>query len=237
MTIKSIWTVILVALFAHSAFAQSGRLRDLSSRLATDASDFADSTYQNYSGSFRPGRNDVQAAMLAQQFSAAAQLFNRMVNDRKNSQDLREGFRVLQDLARNVERNNVQQNRWYSIQTTMSDISREVDYGPGPGDNYPPQGSSGRMTWKGRVDADVRITIRGGSADVETLGGTPYNDGTPNFSASLPYRRVNVRLNVRKGRGEVFIEEQPSRDNNFAAVIRIRDPKGGASDYEFELSW
>jgi hypothetical protein len=93
------------------------------------------------------------------------------------------------------------------------------------------------MTWKGRVDDDVRITIRGGSADVETLGGTPYYDSQPSFSGSLPPRRVTVRLNVRKSRGEVYIEEQPSRENNFAAVIRIKDSRGGASDYEFELTW
>ena len=93
------------------------------------------------------------------------------------------------------------------------------------------------MTWKGRVDDDVRITIRGGTADVQTLGGTPYYDSQPNFGSSLPPRRVTVRLNKTRGRGEVYIEQQPSRDNNFAAVIRIKDTRGGASDYEFELSW
>jgi hypothetical protein len=46
-----------------------------------------------------------------------------------------------------------------------------------------------------------------------------------------------VKLNVKRARGQVFIEEQPSRENNFAAVIRIKDSRGGASDYEFELSW
>ena len=93
------------------------------------------------------------------------------------------------------------------------------------------------MTWKGRVDDDVRIVIRGGRADVETVGGTPYSDSQPDFGASLPSRRVTVRLNVKRARGQVFIEEQPSRENNFAAVIRIKDPRGGASDYEFELTW
>jgi hypothetical protein len=48
---------------------------------------------------------------------------------------------------------------------------------------------------------------------------------------------VNVRLVVKRGRGEVFIEQQPSRDNDFSVVVRIRDTRGGASDYEFELVW
>jgi hypothetical protein len=90
---------------------------------------------------------------------------------------------------------------------------------------------------EGRVDDDIRIVIRGGTADVETIGGTPYSNSSTNFSASLPRRRVNVRLQIRKGRGEAFIEQQPSRENDFAAVIRIRDSRGGASDYEIEVSW
>jgi len=78
---------------------------------------------------------------------------------------------------------------------------------------------------------------RGGSADVETIGGTPYYNGQPNFTAALPSRRVNVRLVNKKGRGDIFIEQQPSRENDFAVVVRIKDPKGGASDYEFTLEW
>jgi len=93
------------------------------------------------------------------------------------------------------------------------------------------------MTWRGRVDDDVRIRIRGGTAEVETLGGTPYSDGQPNFSNSLPYRRVTVRLTNKRGRGEISIEQQPSRENDYTAVVRIRDTRGGASEYEFELQW
>ena len=93
------------------------------------------------------------------------------------------------------------------------------------------------MTWRGSVDDDVRIVIRGGRADVETIGGTPYSDATTDFNASLPRRRATVSVLKRRGRGEVFIEQQPSRENDFAAVIRIRDPRGGASEYEIEVSW
>jgi hypothetical protein len=93
------------------------------------------------------------------------------------------------------------------------------------------------MTWRGRVDDDVRIRIRGGSADVETIGGSPYYDAQPNFFNSLPNRRVTVRLTEKRGRGEVFVEQQPTRENDFTAIVRIRDPKGGASDYAFTIEW
>ena len=152
--------------------------------------------------------------------------------------DLRDAFDILRTLGTSVERYNLQRNRWSNLQRLMSDISRELNYGGGGGgDQYPDTGRSGRMTWRGRVDDDVRIRIRGGSADVETIGGTPYTDSQPNFFNSLPSRRVTVRLTQKRGRGEIFIEQQPSRENDFTAVVRIRDTRGGASEYEFELQW
>lgn len=230
--------IMLLSQTAAAQFLQAGRLGEMSNRLATDATDFAESIYRNQS-SFRGNRSDIEAMMVAQQFAASAQLFNRMVSDRRRNQDLRDAFQVLQDLSRSVERYNVQQGSWFNIQRSMTDISRELNIGNWNDNNqYPDRGnSSGRMTWKGRVDDDIRIVVRGGTANVETIGGTPYSNDTQSFTASLPPRRVNVSLQVRKGRGEVFIEQQPSRENNYAAVVRIRDPKGGPSDYEFELSW
>jgi hypothetical protein len=177
--------------------------------------------------------------MLAQQFGASAQLFNRMVNDRRRNQDLREAFQIVQNLASTVERLNGQRNDWFSIQRLMTDISGEISGNWNDNNNQYPDSNRGRgrMTWRGRVDDDVRIRVRGGTADVETIGGTPYNNAMPNFTASLPPRRVNVTLQVKKGRGEVFIEQQPSRENDYTVVVRIRDPRGGASDYEFDLVW
>ena len=243
MILRSSLLACAILVFATSAvaqFGQSNRITDLADRLSRDADAFADATYNSYSTSSRSSRSDVEAVLLSQQFAASARIFYRMVVDRRRNQDVRDAYSLLQEQARLVERNNQQRTAWYNVQRTMSDLSRElnVDSSGGGGGSQPPDsGRGGRMTWKGRVDDDVRIVIRGGRADVETIGGTPYSDAQPNFGASLPPRRVTVRLNVKKARGQVFIEEQPSRENNFAAVIRIKDSRGGASDYEFELSW
>lgn len=232
--------LLFVAQPALAQFNQSNRLTDLSDRLSRDADSFADTTYNAYTNSFRSGRNEIEAVMLAQQFAGASRIFYRMVVDRRRNQDLRDAFSFLQDLGRSVERNNQQRTAWFNVQRTMTDLSRELNLdssdagGVGQG---PDGGRGGRMTWRGRVDDDVRIVIRGGRADVETIGGTAYSDAQPNFEGSLPFRRVTVRLTVRRARGQVYIEEQPTRENNFTAVIRIKDPRGGASDYEFELSW
>jgi hypothetical protein len=242
MITKNLLVVVAVLLLASPAFSQfapQNRLIDLSDRLARDAQDFADSSYSNFTNNQRAFRNDIEAVMLAHQFAGASRIFYRMAVDRRRPQDLRDAFDMLQNLARSVDRNNVQRNNWYNIQRLLTDISRELNYGGGGGGgDYPDSGNrSGRMTWRGRVDDDVRIRIRGGSADVETIGGSPYYDAQPNFSNSLPNRRVTVRLTEKRGRGDVFIEQQPTRENDFTAIVRIKDPKGGASDYAFTLEW
>ena len=232
--------ILLFASPAFTQFGQSNRLTDLASRLSRDADDFADSSYGGFTNNSRVVRNDTEAVMLAYQFAGASRIFYRMVVDRRRNQDLRDAFDVLQNLARAVERNNAQRNNWFNVQRTMQDIARELNdtSSGGGGRPFPDSGGrGGRMTWRGRVDDDVRIRVRGGSADVETIGGTPYYDGQPNFENSLPNRRVTVRLNKIRGRGEILIEQQPSRENDFTAVVRIRDTRGGASEYEFELTW
>lgn len=244
MIARSLLLVVVSLFFAGSALGQFGqssnRLTDDASRLSRDAEDFAGATYNGYTNSNRNNRNEIEAVMLAQQFSASARIFYRMVVDRRRPQELRDAFDVVQNLARSVERNNLQRSSWYNVQRALSDVAREIGDtstgGPFPRDDGS-GGRGGRMTWRGRVDDDVRITIRGGTADVETLGGTPYNDSQPNFGASLPSRRVTVRLTGKRGRGEIYIEQQPSRENNFSCVVRIKDTRGGASDYEFELQW
>jgi len=241
MITRSLLVVVAVLLLASPALSQFGpqnRVTDLADRLSRDAQDFADSSYSNFTNNPRAFRNDIEAVMLAHQFAGAARIFYRMVVDRRRVQDLRDSFDMLQNLARSVDARNIQRANWNNIQRLLNDIQRELNgSGGGGGGDYPDTGRSGRMTWRGRVDDDVRIRIRGGSADVETIGGTPYYDAQPNFGNPLPNRRVTVRLTEKRGRGEIFVEQQPTRENDFTAVVRIRDTKGGASDYAFTLEW
>ena len=243
MITKSVFVVVAILLFASPAFTQFGqsntnRLTDLAARLSRESDDFADQNYSSYTSSVRNNRTDIEAVMVTQQFAASSRIFYRMVVDRRRNQELREAFDLLSIQARSVERNNLTRNSWFNIQRLISDIAREVSYtsSDGGGQN-PDTGRGGRMTWRGRVDDDVRIRIRGGTAEIETIGGTEYNDGQPNFTNSLPNRRVTVRVEKKRGRGEIYIEQQPSRENDFTAVVRIKDARGGAADYEFELIW
>ncbi|HXC72406.1 MAG TPA: hypothetical protein VN644_20635 [Pyrinomonadaceae bacterium] len=244
MITRSLLVVVATLVFASPALSQFGqsnnnRLTDLADRLSRESGEFADDTYNNYANGNRNARRDVEAVMVTQQFAGASRIFYRMAVDRRSTSDLRDAFDILRTLGGSIERYNPQRSNWSNLQRLMSDISRELNYGgPGGGGGQNPDSDrSGRMTWRGRVDDDVRIRIRGGTAEVETLGGTPYSDGQPNFYNSLPYRRVTVRLTNKRGRGEISIEQQPSRENDYTAVVRIRDTRGGASEYEFELQW
>lgn len=245
MTNRSLLVVVAILLFASPVFSQFGqgnnRLNDLAARLSREADQFAQENYSSYVSGTRNMRRDIEAAMVSQQFAASAQVFYRMVQDRRQRADLRDAFEILRNAGNSVNTYNLQRSRWNDLQRLMSDISRELSVeggSGGGGGQYPDTGNrSGRMTWRGRVDDDVRIRIRGGTADVETIGGTAYDDGQPNFSNSLPNRRVTVRVNKIRGRGDVLIEQQPSRENDFTAVVRIKDSRGGAGDYEFELVW
>jgi hypothetical protein len=72
---------------------------------------------------------------------------------------------------------------------------------------------------------------------LRTISGRPTSGITFSFTSPLPRRAAAVRLEKKDGRGDVEIVQQPSQSNDFTAVIRIRDEKGGSDDYEFELIW
>jgi hypothetical protein len=242
MITRRMLVIAAVLMCGTTAFAQSNQLRQAASQLAAEATSFAEFSYNDYGRSFR-NTGSVDAVMAAHQFSAAAQLFNRMVNDRRRNQELREAFQLLQNSWRSANRTELQSRRGTNVEGLMSRIARELNAGdvgdspfPRPDQGGPGRGS-GRMTWRGTIDDDVRIRVRGGTAEVETIGGTPYYDAVTNFTNSLPPRRMSVSVVKRRGRGEVVIEQQPSRENDYTAVVRIRDPRGGAAEYEFDLTW
>lgn len=247
MVIRSLLLGVISLVFASSVMAQFGqgsnnsRLTDAAQRLSRDAEDFANTAYNNYTNTMRGNnRNDTEAVILAQQFAGASGIFYRMTVDRRRNQELRDAYDVLQNLARSVERYNPTRSGWNNVQRSLADVGREINdgnTGPFPPDTGGGGDRTGRITWRGTVDDDVRITFRGGTAEIETIGGTEYSDSQPNFHNSLPFRRVTVRLVKRRGRGDVYIEQQPTRQNNFAVVVRVKDSRGGASDYEFDLVW
>lgn len=109
----------------------------------------------------------------------------------------------------------------------------DQSYDPRPGGG----GRSGSLRWRGRVDDVVRLEVRGAAISERLISGTPFNNGRFTFTSPLPRREVSLSLDRRKSRGSIEIIERPTSYNNYTAVIEIRDPQGGAADYEFDLRW
>lgn len=95
----------------------------------------------------------------------------------------------------------------------------------------------GQMTWRGRVDSEVLLEVRGNVVTEKLVGGKSFNNGRFTFTSAMPARQLTLRIENKKVRGTVELIEQPSAANGYTAVIRVRDPQRNAADYEFVLIW
>lgn len=225
----------LLTLFFVATPAQSPRLTNLSQVLDEQALDLAERTYGDYRTRSFSNRSDVEALYLAQQFSASARVFRRMVSDRRRESELKDGAAILSGLLSRAD----SRSRWVDVRRTFEDIQRALEgRGEGGGSHEGVgEATSGRLHWRGTVDDNVQLVIRDGYVDVRTIGGTEYSDANYNFTSPLPRRRITVRANKLNGRGTVRVLQQPSRENDFTAVIEIKDSGGGARIYEIEVLW
>ena len=96
----------------------------------------------------------------------------------------------------------------------------------------------GRFAWSGDVDDVVEIRIQGRRVEYRTRSGAPLRHERSNLrGAGLPRREVNLELNVLRGRGSVVVVQEPNRRNDFTAIIRVVDKRGGYGDYDFDVRW
>lgn len=231
---------LLTMSFAVSAQEErytSTRLENQINQLKRQTVDLADQTSENISRAGSNTRADLDAAFLAQQLDASAGLFQQMYRDGRRASELRDAGAILSDLARRAPNSYL----WRDVQTTIADINRELGNsnsgGGGGGNNDNTSPILGRAFWRGMVDSRVRLELRGNSMTVTTMSGNSYGEGTSSFANTLPRRNVVVGVTKTKGRGTVQIVQQPSRDNDFTAVIDVIDNDGGAKDYQLEIFW
>ncbi|MGZ5438100.1 MAG: hypothetical protein ACXWID_13485 [Pyrinomonadaceae bacterium] len=229
----------LLTLFFVATPAQPSRLTSLAQLLDEQAIDLAERAYGDYRSRSFSNRSDVEALYLAQQFSASARVFRRMVSDRRRESELKDGAAILSGLLSRADSDFSRRNRWVDVRRTFEDIQRVLEARGEGGGFHEGEGevTSGRLHWRGTVDDNVQLVIRDGYVDVRTIGGTEYNDANYNFTSPLPRRRITVRVNKLNGRGTVRVLQQPSRENDFTAIIEIKDSSGGARQYEIEVLW
>jgi hypothetical protein len=89
-----------------------------------------------------------------------------------------------------------------------------------------------------QVDGQVEVAVRGDQVSIKTLSGRDARDDGSECNAPLPNRDIGgFNFEVKDSRGEIRLIGQPSRRNEWAAVVSIRDTAGGEGRYHFRLSW
>jgi hypothetical protein len=243
-----LFSFISLLIFSFSIQAQddgnrysSTRLTNLSSQLKRQTVDLADRTSEDLRRNNSAARADIDAAFLAQQLDASAGLFQQMVSDGNRAAALRDAAAILSDLARRAPNYGSNNYLWRDTQNTINDISRELGSGGGNnnggGNNDNSGDVTGRAFWRGTVDSRVQISLSGKNITSNTLAGRDYGSGVFSFTSALPRRNVSVEVIKKAGRGDVRVIQQPSRSNDFTAIIEIVDDQGGAKEYQLEIFW
>lgn len=93
------------------------------------------------------------------------------------------------------------------------------------------------MHWTGTVDREIRITMRGASADYSVASGGYPRSVQANVLRALPRRDGYLEVFLRQGRGTVQVIQQPTRYNNWTAVVRVFDTPGSFGYYDFDVIW
>src|SRR5438105_6484481 len=89
-----------------------------------------------------------------------------------------------------------------------------------------------------QVDNEVEVHMRGEQVTVRTISGQDARDDGSECNAPLPNRDVGgFSFEVKDSRNEIRLLAEPSRRNDYEAVVRIRDGSGGFGRYHFRLSW
>ena len=83
----------------------------------------------------------------------------------------------------------------------------------------------------------MNVVIYGNNITTEWIAGGQTIGEMANVNGYLARRPGTVRVRKLRGRGSVSVFEQPSWQNDYSAVIRIDDPKGGDDYYEVQISW
>ncbi len=219
--------------------AQAFALRDTAQQLTDVARNLTDVAYNGFARRDRGNRADVEALYVVMQFRASTELFLRMVQDNRPTTELRDSAAILRNELTRMDQYAFGRNERRRMYDLVQNAEAELGGRPAgrTGGYYGNYGTSGRMRWSGRVDDEVVIMIQGSRASIRTVTGDQVRNEDFSFDSPLPRQELKMNLKKVNGRGSVDLIEEPSRRNDYSAVVRIRDKKSGTGDYEFELSW
>lgn len=93
------------------------------------------------------------------------------------------------------------------------------------------------VSWSGRVDTLVRISMQGSGAHVTAFGSPDVGVGTLRVLHALPREEGAVGVQLSGGRGIVQIVQQPTAANDYTAIVTVSDHSGGVDQYELTANW
>lgn len=91
--------------------------------------------------------------------------------------------------------------------------------------------------WAGRVDQEVQLTLNGRTLTTTNIGPSEPGSRGSNVLTTLPRTDGEVFVTTLDGRGQVDVIQQPTARNGFTAIVRVRDPQGGAGNYRLNAYW
>ena len=96
----------------------------------------------------------------------------------------------------------------------------------------------GRCQIRVWVDNRAEVRMRGDTIFVRTLEDSKGRDEGSSCSQPIPYNSVRgFEIRQTAGRNKVALAQEPSRMNNYTAMIAINDPQGGGDEYAFDVTW
>ena len=89
-----------------------------------------------------------------------------------------------------------------------------------------------------QVDKEVEVSLRGDLVAIHTISGRDARDDGSECNAPMPdHDVVGFQFEVMESGKGIRLVAEPSRRNNFAAVVRVHDNSTGEGRYHFRLSW
>ena len=98
-------------------------------------------------------------------------------------------------------------------------------------------GSQELFEWRGAVDREVQIVMRGNRVWTNNVGRTEPNNERSRMMSSLPRQDGEVVVRMEDGRGDVDVIQQPTAGNGYTTIVRVRDPRGGSDTYRLAAYW
>ena len=106
-----------------------------------------------------------------------------------------------------------------------------------PGFDLRSGGRQNQIELQIEVDGLVDLYLRDTRLRFDVINGRPPRDAGSQAGQPLPRTTIFCEVEKRRGRNEIRVIEQPSRNNNFTLHLQIDDRQGGSDRYQARIRW